>query len=176
MPRAWLSANGPKIRSASRKPRRQARYLTLPILVSSMGRRGYRACPRRRPARLRLDPGGNEDFHAAVGAQEAGLQPHRFFDDLDGREAPEDLLPDHLQLHLGQAIADAAMDAEAEAEMLARAGTVDDEGVRIVDRRLVAIAGDVPHDHLFTLADGLAAELDVGQGGAAHVGDRCLPA
>src|SRR3989442_494685 len=43
MLRAWLSANGPKIRSASRKPRRQARYLTLPTLVSSMGRRGYRA-------------------------------------------------------------------------------------------------------------------------------------
>src|SRR5437867_3307673 len=52
MLRAWLSANGPKIRSASRKPRRQARYLTLPILVWSMGRRGYRAAGRRAPVAL----------------------------------------------------------------------------------------------------------------------------
>ena len=41
---------------------------------------------------------------------------------------------------------------------------------------LVAVARDVPHDHLVALPDRLAAELDVVQRGAAHVGERRLPA
>jgi hypothetical protein len=39
---------------------------------------------------------------------------------LDHREALEDLFPDDPQLHLGQAVADAAVDAEAERQVLAR--------------------------------------------------------
>ena len=46
-------------------------------------------------------------------------------------------------------------------EVLARALAVDDEGFGVVDHRLVAVARDVPHDHLVALADGLAADLEV---------------
>ena len=41
---------------------------------------------------------------------------------------------------------------------------------------LVAVARDVPHDDLVALLDGLAAELEVAERGAAHVGHRALPA
>ena len=80
------------------------------------------------------------------------------------------------QLHLGQAVADAAVDAEAERQVLARPLAVDDEGVGVLDHGLVAVARDVPHDHLVARLDGLAAELDVARRGAAHVGQRRLPA
>ena len=54
--------------------------------------------------------------------------------------------------------------------------TVDDEPVGIFDRLLVAVARDVPHGDLVALADELAAEFDVGERGAAHVGERRLVA
>ncbi len=107
---------------------------------------------------------------------EVGIQAPRFAGKLDAREAFQDLLPEDLQLQLGQAIAHAAMDAEAEGDVLARPGTVDDELVGPLDRRLVAVGRQVPHHHLVTAPDGLAAELEVGQRGAAHVRHRRLPA
>ena len=67
----------------------------------------------------------------------------RLADHLDPLEAPQDLLPQDLQLQLRQAVADAAMDAEAEGEMLARPLAVDDEALRLLDRLRVAVAGDV---------------------------------
>src|SRR4051812_47779937 len=111
-----------------------------------------------------------------VALDETGADPAGFFQDLDPVEALEDLLPDHAKLHLGQAIADTAVDAETEAEVLARPFAVDDEPLRLGNGGLVAIARDVPHDHLVALPDGLAAELDVFQRRAAHVGERGLPA
>src|SRR6185437_5005761 len=53
---------------------------------------------------------------------------------------------------------------------------IDDELVRPVDRVLVAVARDVPHDDLLALFDPLAADLGVGERGAAHMRDRALPA
>ena len=67
---------------------------------------------------------------------------------LDLGEALQDLFPDDAQLQLGQAVADAAVDAEAEREVLARPLAVDDVGVRVVDHLVVAVARDVPHDDL----------------------------
>src|SRR6202046_1492170 len=89
--------------------------------------------------------------------------PLRLADDLDSRQAIEDFLPQDLQLHFGQALADAAVNAEAERQMLAWAGAVDDEPVGLFDRLLVAVAGDIPHGDLVTLANELAAEFRVGK-------------
>ena len=60
--------------------------------------------------------------------------------------------------------------------MLARAGAVDEIGVRVFDHGLVAVARDVPHHHLLALLDGLAAQFDVARRVAAHMRERRLPA
>jgi hypothetical protein len=49
------------------------------------------------------------------------------------------------------------MDAETERQVLARAGAVDDERVRALDRVRFAVAGDLPHHHLVPRLDLLAA-------------------
>jgi hypothetical protein len=119
----------------------------------------------------------------ALGYVGESVAPHErrahaggFVQHLDHREALEDLFPQDLQLHLGQAVAHAAVDAEAEAQVLARAGAVDDELVGVLDGGLVAVARQVPHRDLVALGDLLAAQLGVLRGGAAHVGQRRLPA
>jgi hypothetical protein len=71
---------------------------------------------------------------------EVRLGARRLAHELDAREAFQDLLPQHLQLPLGQAVADAAVDAEAEAHVLARPRTVDDECVGPLDDLGVAVA------------------------------------
>ncbi len=90
----------------------------------------------------------NPDRQRADAADEVGVEPHRRSDDLDAEVALQHLLPQDPDLHLGQSVANAAMDAGAEGEMLARLRPPDDEAVGLVDRRLVAIARDVPHHHL----------------------------
>ena len=82
------------------------------------------------------------------------------------------LFPDHAQLHLAQAVAEAAVDAEAERQVVPRVGTVDEELVRVLDRVGVAIARDVPHHHFVALLDLLAADLGVFECGARHVRHR----
>src|SRR6516225_11717933 len=57
-------------------------------------------------------------------------------------EALEDLFPDDLELQLGEADADAAVDAKAERQMGARPGAIDQELVGALDRLLVAVARD----------------------------------
>src|SRR3546814_10134545 len=105
----------------------------------------------------------------AVAAQEVGVEPVRRAGDLYVEVASEDLLPQDAQLHLGDAVADAAVDAGTERDVQARPGAVDDEAVGVLDRALVAVAGDVPHHDLVAGADGPAAEFGVGARGAAHV-------
>src|SRR5215470_15726041 len=78
------------------------------------------------PGRQRLDP-----------AQEVRVGPHGGSDHLDPEVAPQDLLPQYLQLQLRQAIADAAMDARPEGQVVPWPGPVDDEAIRIVDDLLV---------------------------------------
>jgi hypothetical protein len=53
-----------------------------------------------------------------------------------------------LQLHLAQPVAHATVDAEAERDVLARPGPVDDELIGVLDRLAVAVARQVPHHHL----------------------------
>src|SRR5215203_3519011 len=66
--------------------------------------------------------GPPRDHHgqALVALHEHRMGANRFAGQADLREALQDLFPDDAQLQLGQAIADAAMDAEAEREMVAR--------------------------------------------------------
>jgi hypothetical protein len=106
------------------------------------------------------------------GRAHARRRAHHF----DGLEALENFFPQDLQLHLRQAVAHAAVDAEAEGQMLARSRAVDDEVVRAFDRGFIAVARQVPHRDLVALLDRLAGQLGVLHAGAAHVGQRCLPA
>src|SRR5579871_2560526 len=111
-----------------------------------------------------------------VALDEARIRPHRLTDHLDLVEALENLFPDDLELQLGKPHADAAMDTEAERQMVARPLAVDDELERLLDRLVVVVARDVPHHDLVAFLDLLAADLDVAQRGTAHVGERGLPA
>ena len=58
---------------------------------------------------------------------EAGINPFRFFHQVDDRESLHDLFPQDRQLQFRQAIADAAMNAEPERQMLPGTGAIDDE-------------------------------------------------
>src|SRR5690348_7127366 len=92
-------------------------------------------CP---PARRAARPGRRGDVsprdayrQGADAVDEVGVDPLRLADDLDLREARQDFLPQDLQLQLRQPIADAAMDAEAKRQVLARPSAIDDEGVGV---------------------------------------------
>src|SRR5260370_34568171 len=61
---------------------------------------------------------------------EVGVDALGFVHDLDHREALHDFLPHDRQLHFGQPVADAPMDAEAERHVMPRPRAVDDELVR----------------------------------------------
>src|SRR5258708_40140699 len=104
------------------------------------------AIPMRSPAQgARLGWPLTRDPHRqfADPADEGGKHPLRRADDLDAWQAIEDFLPENLQLHFGQALADTAVNAETERQMLAWTGAVDDEAVGVFDRFLVAVARDV---------------------------------
>src|SRR5215475_4141691 len=60
--------------------------------------------------------------------------------------------------------------------MLPRVLAIDDETVRVLDDLLVAVAGNIPHDDLVTLADALASYYSVLHGSPAHVRERRLVA
>ena len=68
------------------------------------------------------------------------------------------------------------MDAGAERQVMAGPLPADDEAPGLVDRRLVAIARDVPHHDLVTPRDLLAGELTVACRSTAHMDDRRLVA
>src|SRR5262247_1301759 len=81
---------------------------------------------------------GDSHWQRLDPAQEVRVGTLRRAHHLDGEIALEDLVPQHLELHLGQPVAHAAVDAGAEREMMPRPGTVDHEAFRIVDDLLVA--------------------------------------
>src|SRR6185437_836974 len=111
-----------------------------------------------------------------VALDEAGIDSLRLADYLDPVEPLQHLLPDDLQLQFRKPHADAAVDAEAEREMIAGARPVDDELPGTIDHFLVAVARDVPHHHAVALFNLLAADFSVLQGRAAHMRKRRLPA
>jgi hypothetical protein len=105
-----------------------------------------------------------------IALDEVRAQPARRLHHLDAFEALQDLLPHHLQLHLGQPVADAAVDAEAEGHVLARPFAPDEPvgvGYRShLDRRhwiSVSLDADVPTSEIGRLAarsyDLVAADL-----------------
>jgi hypothetical protein len=74
------------------------------------------------------------DWHRAHAVDEVRVGAARRRQHLDDPMTRQQLLPQDAQLQFGEPIADAAMDAEAEGQMLARPRPVDDEIVRILDR------------------------------------------
>src|ERR1700730_16606296 len=132
--------------------------------ISTIDARRFEA-PRRNAHRQGLDA-----------AHKAGIDPLRFADHLDPVEPLQHLLPYDLQLQLGKPHADAAVDAEAERQMGAGPGAVDDEVVGVLDALFVAIAGDVPHHHPVALADFLVSDFGIDQRGAPHMRQWRLPA
>src|SRR6266404_3405355 len=120
--------------------------------------------------------GADPDRQRAKAADEVGIEPDRLACDFDPEAAREDLLPQDAYLHLRQPVADAAMDAGAERQMLPGLGATEDKALGILDRLLVAVAGDVPHDDLAALGDALAAQLRVGRRRAPHMDHRRLVA
>src|SRR6516225_3527874 len=103
----------------------------------------------------------NPHLHLGDAVNQVGISPFRFLDDLDRREALQDLLPQDHQLHLRQPVADAAMDAEPERQMLTGPRAIDDKAIRLLDLFGIAVAGDIPHRDLVTLADALPVQLCV---------------
>src|SRR5580704_6739680 len=131
---------------------------------------------RRRRSSRRLLPAGDDDLHLLVALDEDRIAALGLFEQADFGEALEDLFPDDGQLQLGQAVADAAVDAEAEGEVGTRTLAVDDVIVGVLDHLVVAVARDVPHHHPLALVDLLAAELEVLARHPRHVRQRGLPA
>src|SRR6202022_3873823 len=119
---------------------------------------------------------GNAHRQGFDASHEARIHPLRLPDHFDLVESFQHLLPYDLQLLFGKPHADAAVDAEAERQMRAGAGAVEDEVVGVLDGLFVAIARDVPHHHAITLADGLATEFGIFKRGAPHMRQRRLPA
>src|ERR1700722_2016236 len=73
-------------------------------------------------------------------AHKAGINPLRLTDHLDPLEPLQYLLPDDLQLQLGEPHADAAVDAETERQVDFRACPVNDELIGPLDDFFVAVA------------------------------------
>src|SRR5579871_527419 len=72
-----------------------------------------------------LSPRRNSHWQPRVAANETGVQALRRAGHLDDGKARQDLFPDDPQLQLGQPVADAAMDAEAERHVTSRAPSLD---------------------------------------------------
>src|SRR5579871_4943561 len=120
--------------------------------------------------------GGDADRKRLVALDEARIHPLWLVHHLNLVKSLEDLLPDDLQLQLRQPHANAAVDAETERQMDARARAIDQELVGPLDCGLVAVARDVPHHDLVALLDLFAAKLEVIKRGAAHMRKGRLPA
>ena len=87
---------------------------------------------------------------------------------LDRLQARQQLLEQDAHLHLGQVLAEAEVGAVAEGQ-LAVGRAVGAELLRVVEHRLVAVAGGVAEHQPVVLGDRAAAHLGV-LGGRAHEG------
>src|SRR5690606_9158923 len=152
----WTSPRTPSpipaspARSRSR-PNSTACWSRRPRASTSHPKRRGPGDPLARPHRMPSLPrrgsvaGGDEHLHLLVAFHEERVGALGLLEQPNLREALENLFPDDRQLQLRQAIAHAAVDAEAERQVLARAGPVDDVGVGVLDDLLVTVARDVPH-------------------------------
>src|SRR5260370_33029473 len=80
-----------------------------------------------------------------IALYEARIHPLRLADHLNMVEALHDFFPDYLQLQLGQSDPDATMNAEAETDVGARPGPVNNELVRTIDPLAAAVPRGAPH-------------------------------
>src|SRR6202044_289337 len=107
-------------------------------------------------------------------ADKIRIKPLRGTNYLETKIPLQNLFPENPQLLLGQPVADTAVDAGTERQMLPRLGPIDDKFIGTVDLFLVAISGDIPHHHLVAPGDPAAGKFDVVAGGPAHVQHRRL--
>src|SRR5215831_11345456 len=171
-PHAWSSVDSVTIElTECLGPTERTSASCAKVAQGPLGEQVRVPCAKSLPLRARRD----QHLHALEAMHERRVGAHRFADELDPREALQDLFPDDRQLHLRDAVADAAMHAETEGHVMPWPFAVDLEGVAILDHRFVAVARDVPHRDRVALLNGLAAELDVFHGQAAHMRERRLP-
>src|SRR5947208_7582873 len=83
---------------------------------------------------------GDPNRQGLVAFDKTRIHPLGFADHLNIIEPIEDLFPDDLELQLGEPDSDAAVDAEAEGNVGARSGAVNNEVVGAVDHILVTVA------------------------------------
>src|SRR5580693_3661741 len=151
---------------------------------ASPDRRSRRASPRTarsanppsRPTRLSDRSGGEAYRQRFDRAQEVRVGVDRLVQYFDLQIAVQDFLPEDAQLKFGETVAEAAVNTEAEGEVLARAGAIGDQVIRVLDRLLVAVPRDVPDHDLVSLLDRLAADFRILERGAPHMDHRGLPA
>ncbi len=171
-PGAGLMIAKPGPQSVSHAPRRTAQRPTagqnVPQIPGSAGTAcaDHPAFPqparwsltedRSRTARLSIAM-RDDNLHRLISLDEGRGHAPGLFHDLDLRKPRQEFFPEYAQLQFGQAVADAAVDAEAEGQVLAGPLAVDDVGVRVLDHLIVPVAGRVPHDDLVALPDRLAA-------------------
>src|SRR4051812_7081857 len=109
----------------------------------------------------KLELAGDTHRQVLVTLNEARIHPLGLAEHFYVIEALKDFFPDYLQLQLSKPDPHATVDTEAERQMLARPGAVDDEVVRAFDHFLIAVPRNVPHHHLIALSDPLAADFDI---------------
>src|SRR5665213_1224864 len=107
-------------------------------------------------------------------ADEIRIEPPRGTNDLETQISLQNLLPENPQLLLSKPIADTAMNAGTERQMLPGLGPIDDKFIGALDFFFVAISGDIPHHHLVAPGDPAAGDLDVVASGPAHMQHRRL--
>src|ERR1035441_8693229 len=82
-----------------------------------------------------------------IAFDKTGVDTLRFTNHLHGVKSLHDFFPHDTQLHFSQAVAHAAVNSKAEAQVLSRIGTIDPEFIGALDGVLVPISGGIPHDY-----------------------------
>src|ERR1700733_9297994 len=119
---------------------------------------------------------GNSYRQRLVAMDEIRVGPLRLIDDLDRLEALQDFLPHDPQLQFGEAQTEAAVNPEAEGDVVARVVPLDDEIIGVLEHVFVAVAREVPHNAFLALLDRFTGDLGVGQRRAAPMRERRLAA
>jgi hypothetical protein len=86
---------------------------------------------------VRPSLGANADRQGSIPANDIRYHALWLADDLNGPGLALDFLPRDPELHFGQPVADAAVNAETKGDMLTWTRTVNDEAIRGFDRYVI---------------------------------------
>src|SRR4051794_6496478 len=111
---------------------------------------------------------GQTDGQSLELVDERRLDVRRLPRHLVVRVARQQLVEHDLQLEAGKCCAEAEVPPTG-AEALVVGVAFDVEALRVLELRLVAVRGDVPHDHLLAVLDGAAGDFGVLGGRATEV-------